>query len=389
MIGFLTQFRRRTQWFLDRATPRTLANMAAAGASAVAHRERVPAMPAVLKIDVSPICNLRCPVCVHADPGPLPVLEKQEFAGKRMDLSSFERIVEEARGKVSAFSLYYLGDPFMHPQIDEMCRMAFDAGINVHLSTNFSFKFSDERIAAICESGVTHLTVCVDGFSQDTYGRTRVGGKIAYVLSNLERVLEYRRKHGRAYPKVEVQYIKFQHNLHQVGEALAYFERIGVDHTETFWGMINNYTDLGPEHFEVTASKPKRTVPRCPWPYGAMTIKYNGDVIPCCVYRIGPQYEASGETKAFGNVFDDGGVEAIWNSKAYRDARRLVVDPSAAERDPSLKEHFCYACPALYESTYDKQVKMAPDFAVERGGDTLIPAASLRRGEPAVAEPAE
>jgi MoaA/NifB/PqqE/SkfB family radical SAM enzyme len=388
MIGFLSQFRRRTQWFVDRTTPRKLAQLAVAGASAVAHRETVHAWPAVLKIDVSPICNLRCPVCVHGEADQLPELESQEFRGKRMELDQFRAIIDECRDKVSAVSLYYLGDPFMHPDIDAMCRVAFDAGINVHLSTNFSFKFSDERIAQICENGVTHLTVCVDGFSQDTYGRTRIGGKLAYVLANLERVLEYRRTHERAYPKVEVQYIKFNHNLHQTDEALAYFERIGVDHVETFWGMVNNYVDLAPEKFTVTAPKPAQRVPRCPWPYGAMTIKYDGDVIPCCVYRAKPQYEKGGDPKALGNVFRDGGVEAVWNSKAYRDARRLVADPSSVERDPSLKEHFCYGCPAIFESTYDAQVKMAPDFDVERGAEPHVPLSALSRREVA-ADPAE
>ena len=34
---------------------------------------------------------------------------------------------------------------------------------------------SEERLESIVESGLTNLTVCIDGFSQETYSRTRVG----------------------------------------------------------------------------------------------------------------------------------------------------------------------------------------------------------------------
>ena len=371
------QFLRRTRWFTDRVTPRRALNGMGAAAAMAGRSEIVPGWPTILKIDISPICNLRCPVCVHANAEELPELAGQEFRGKRMSVEDFSRIVDECRGKVSTFSLYYLGDPYMHPDVDAMCRLAFDAGINVHLSTNFSFKFSDERIASICRSGVTHLSVCVDGFSQETYGQTRVGGKLTYVLSNLERVMAYRNAHRLKYPRVEVQYIKFQHNVHELDEALTYFRRIGVDHVENFWGMVNNYVELEPESFNVHGPKPKKLTSQCPWPFGAMTIRYDGDVIPCCVFRHGAQYEESGDTRTFGNVFRDG-VRGIWNSQPYRDARRLALDPTASDRDPKLKEHFCYGCPALYETDQDKNVRMANDHEVERGGSPqVIPAAAL------------
>src|SRR5205085_1410671 len=156
--------------------------------------EGVAAWPTVLKIDISPVCNLRCTVCVHAAPNGDTDLERQEFHGRqRMSVADFRRIIAEVAGRTSAVSLYYLGDPLVHPDLDEMCGIARDAGMNVHISTNFSFKLTDERLARMARSGLTHLTVCVDGLRQESYERTRVGGRIDLVLSNLRRICAERR----------------------------------------------------------------------------------------------------------------------------------------------------------------------------------------------------
>src|SRR5690606_7987717 len=156
----------------------------------------------------------------HAEPQGNPVLERQVFKpSHRMDVEHFSHIIEQIRGKATSVSLYYLGDPYTHPDVDAMCRVAADAGLEVHCSSNFSFGFKDERIRSIVESGLTHLTVCIDGLSQEKYQRTRVGGNIARVLKNLKGVSEYRKQIGCKYPVIEVQYIKFQHNHDELEEA--------------------------------------------------------------------------------------------------------------------------------------------------------------------------
>lgn len=355
---------RRSTWLFDNfLTARKLWNYALLAWGYFGKRKDISAWPAVLKIDISPMCNLKCPVCVHADTGTFPELSSQSFKKKYMSREQFKAIVDEARGKVSAFSLYYLGDPFMHPDIDEFCRMSREAGINVHLSSNFSFNFSDERILRIASSGLTHLTVCVDGFSQETYGQTRKGGRLSFVLSNLERLCQYRRERGLIFPKIEVQFIRFNHNVHEFDAAMKYFRELGVDTVESYWGMVNNYTDLDPSRFEVEKPLPKSTKPRCYWPFATMTIKWNGDVIPCCNFRHGSQYVEGADSRALGNVFKDG-VRGVWDNQQYRQARGLCSKPDMVNSDAELKKHFCYGCPALYESSYSSNVKLAPDYDV-------------------------
>lgn len=346
---------RRRAWLFGRLSVGKALNLASAAKDFALKRETLSAFPSFVKIDISPLCNLHCTACVHADPNGNPNLERQVFDPKhKMTLEQFGRIIEQIRGKTSAVSLYYLGDPMVHPDLDRMCRLAADAGLQVHVSTNFSFGLKDDRIRRMVQSGLSHLTVCIDGVSQEKYQLTRVGGKIEHVLHNLKRVTRMRKALGQRYPLVEVQFIMFQHNADEVEKAREMCKDLGVDEFVTFWGDLHNWTSCDPDSFEVIGPRPGTRLPRCYWPYFTTVIKWNGDVIPCCLHRQGMQYAPGADARVFGNVFQKG-IGEIWNSPQYRQARRVASDPTRSNHEPALKSHFCDACPTLFETThYDK-----------------------------------
>jgi MoaA/NifB/PqqE/SkfB family radical SAM enzyme len=360
----LLNTRRRIGWFLDNLTPSRASNLALAVAEYVGRREVMRAWPVVLKVDISPLCNLGCTVCVHARPSSTSSaeLKTQTFrARQKMPLDAFERVVDEVAGKTCALSLYYLGDPLMHPDLAAMCRYAWRKKLNTHISTNLSFELDDARIDELVQCGLTHLTVCVDGLTQELYERTRVGGDIALVLKNLERIIARRDELGRTYPRVEVQFIKYQHNQHERLAAIERFAALGVDQFTDFWGGLFNYTDLiAGKSYRVFGPKTPRGVPTCMWPHFAMVIKFDGDVIPCCNYRHGEQYTADpADARPAGNALRDG-VRAVWNSPAYQAMRRLVSDPRRVRDEPELEQSFCSGCPASFHTDAD-QVKLRGD----------------------------
>jgi MoaA/NifB/PqqE/SkfB family radical SAM enzyme len=281
-----------------------------------------------------------------------------------MSVDQYRDVVRELTGHTAGVSLYYLGDPLTHPHLDEICSVTRDAELNAHASTNFSFELSDERLRSLLTSGLTHLTVCVDGLTQETYQRTRVGGQIERVLDNLARLLSLRRTIRGDVPRVEVQFIKFQHNVAQVEEARVRLSEMGVDQFTEFWGSLHNYTDVAGEQLRVGKAHRPRTVSRCLWPYFALLVRYDGGVIPCCTYRAGEQYADGVDRREVGNVFESG-VWQTWNSPAYRALRRLSADPSRADREPALRSTFCEGCPTLFETDYPRHAISAEDHAWE------------------------
>lgn len=358
---------RRQAWVMDHITPRKAANVAlAAGQWALKH-EVMRAWPVVAKVDISPLCNLHCTVCVHATPsaGSSPLLAEQRFRKEqRMPVDRYREIVGQLAGRTAAVSLYYLGDPLMHPHLEEICDATREVGLNSHASTNFSFELSDERLRGLLASGLTHLTVCVDGLTQETYGRTRVGGRIGRVLDNLDRLLRLRRESGRVTPRIEVQYVKFQHNLGELEAARARFTAAGVDQFTEFWGALFNFADLDDGRVKVAGPRAARRVPRCLWPHFALLVRYDGGVIPCCTHRAGVQYAPGADHRAVGNVFDKG-VWEVWNSPAYQALRRLTADPGRAAREPALASTFCEGCPVVYETDLEAHQPRAHDHTWE------------------------
>src|SRR5919204_1879136 len=86
--------RRRREWLVtENATPRQLANLLLAGIQFSLKHERLRAWPVMVKIDISPLCNLRCTYCVHARPGEGSddALSRQSFrSSQKMPLDRFE-----------------------------------------------------------------------------------------------------------------------------------------------------------------------------------------------------------------------------------------------------------------------------------------------------------
>jgi len=310
--------------------------------------------PPVLKIDLSPLCNLHCPVCVHASPKENSnLLAQQHFdSSHMMSVESFKKIIDEVKGKTQAVYLYLMGEPFMHPYICEMSKYANDAGLNVLVSSHFSFKFPDKKIAEIANSGITHLELSIDGATQDIYEVTRIGGNLDFVLDNLERLVAYKKQNGLQYPKIEVQCLAFEHNRQQIPELRRMVMALGIDMFTTEEGDVGSWAEMAADNFNITSPKEDKLVPACQWPYAAMVIKYNGDAIPCCLFNMGKEFSSDeSQSMALGNVLNDG-VLKVWNNEAYRTVRRYVSKPSLVTIDKSLEHNFCYGCPQVSRGTF-------------------------------------
>jgi MoaA/NifB/PqqE/SkfB family radical SAM enzyme len=348
---------RRVDWFTRDLSIAQMINGAIAAAGFALRLERLRSWPILVKIDISPACNLRCTYCVHASPSAdmTGALAEQTFSNRqRMSVSEFTSIIRQIAGRSAAVALYYVGDPLMHPELATFCSIISNAGLNSHVSTNFSFNLSDRRLTAIVQSGLSHLTVCVDSMRQERYELTRVGGKIKLVLDNLERILRIRNASGLTRPHVEVQFIKYQHNIDEVDDAAEWCRRRGVDQFTEYWGNLHNYADLNPSDCHKGDPREAQLLPHCAWPWFAMQIKYDGNIIPCCYHRVGEQYRPNGDPRHVGHI--SRGIFEVWNSPEYRRLRRMASDPRGAqERENS----FCQGCPVLFKDAASDRIILA------------------------------
>jgi len=90
-----------------------------------------------------------------------------------------------------------------------------------------------------------------------------------------------------------------------------------------------------------------------------MVIKYNGDVIPCCNYRIGEQYDRTKKPVVLGNVFETG-VMGVWNQEGYQMIRRGLKKVVHMREDS-----FCYGCSLLFNTNSDELTRPADRYRYE------------------------
>jgi MoaA/NifB/PqqE/SkfB family radical SAM enzyme len=168
---------------------------------------RVRSLPFVLRVEPCNICNLRCPSCVCGtgrDPRP------KGF----MSMGDFRHILEENRA-ACLLRIDGMGESTLHSQLPEMIRLAKSYRLSVTLSSNFNTP-ACAKPEGFLDSGLDRLVVAIDGATQDTYARYRVGGELGLAVSNLRRLVEARRKLRRRRPVIEVQFIEFDWNREEL-----------------------------------------------------------------------------------------------------------------------------------------------------------------------------
>jgi MoaA/NifB/PqqE/SkfB family radical SAM enzyme len=217
--------------------------------------EWIDVYPIVVKIDDSPLCQLKCPVCIHSSTVNLGV-GKQNFVNKKMDLDLFRKIVDEVAGKSLVISFGHMGEPLLNTDTYKMIRYASDNGMNSYLTTNFSMNISDENMHALVTSGLTILTVALDGFTQEVFEISRVNGNLSMVKDNLERLIDLRNKLGIKTLTIEAQTVEFEHNAHEIQEIVDYCKMLGVD---------KHYLGPGEEVNWVTANQPANNPKKLNW----------------------------------------------------------------------------------------------------------------------------
>ncbi len=186
-----------------------------------------------LTVDTVGACNLRCKFCAVGSLG----APKPEAL---MSPAMFGRIVRKAKREYQVGSVYpfHFSDPLLHPDMPEMIRLVRAEGLNCGLSTNLNI---NRNLRSILAARPNHFRISVSGFTQQVYGHTHAKGDIERVKKNLIEVRQTLDALGSRATCVEVQFIKFKHNVHEVEPMRRFTENLGFTWAEcwAFYQPLN------------------------------------------------------------------------------------------------------------------------------------------------------
>jgi MoaA/NifB/PqqE/SkfB family radical SAM enzyme len=187
-------------------------NLIAAGIDRMLGRPHPTAGPLIAQVEPVDHCNLSCPQC-------LPRVRRGRGVGTYMDPAVFRSLVDELADSVLLMVLWMWGEPLLHPDLWEMVGYAKRAGIAVHVSTNGNVPLGSDGAERMVRSGLDSIVFAVDGATQETYERYRVGGDLETARGNVLELVAARERLGSPTPRLNMRFVIMHHNEHELEAA--------------------------------------------------------------------------------------------------------------------------------------------------------------------------
>lgn len=308
----------------------------------------VPPSPPTLQIEPTNICNFRCIMC------PRSVMKRPEGF---MSLETFDNIFKGWSAKYSSLNFthiilgrpirlskagsvkfFFLGEPLLHPEFDNLINMAVSEGCMVSVQTNGSLLVKSDFAERLVNSGVHGIGISVDGINKETYLSIRKGAEWERTVSGIKKLVEARRLSVvTRKPRIEISTILSDNDASLALRTKDFMAEIfdGVDLIR-FINLDRSYSpDFIDEkgalysHGKILHASYTSDAPLCMEPFSKLNILWDGNVTPCC-------HDIDG-VMLFGSVESEK-IDEIWRNQAFA---RLLQALSCHD----LSSHtFCRSC---------------------------------------------
>ncbi|MDF1551812.1 MAG: radical SAM protein [Deferrisomatales bacterium] len=311
-------------------------NLFKAGANLLHRRLNPWSMPLHMQFELTNFCNLRCPVC----PTGIGAVGRKPQA---MDVGLFSRVIDEVGPYLLTASLWAWGEPLLHPRLREILRAVRRYPIATLLSTNGQNLDDDPIIDTLTEEPPTYLIVALDGLTDETNSRFRVGARLAPALEGVRRMAEIKKKRGTQLPVLHMRTIVMKHNQHEVPGLVEFarrhhFDLLSVRTLSTIdsAGAEGTHDDLVPDAPEHRAydyqdgARVGRTDFICQEPFWFPTVLADGTLVAC-----EQDYNAQ---QSLGAISETVSFKDLWRAARAARVRRII-------RDAPQSLSFCRNCP--------------------------------------------
>lgn len=267
----------------------------------------LPYLPVRLWVELTSSCNYECLMCPNKD------LEK-EYKGF-MEFDLYRKIIDEAQDSVFDINLAHRGESLLHPQLMEMIEYAKNKNLFTRLHTNGSL-LTEDISRRILMTGLDRLSFSFDGTEKETYEKIRKEGNFDKTIENIICFLEIKKQAQVKKPETAIEVIDFDHPKRKSQrsakhEFSAMFKNLPLN--SLVIKKAHNWAGV------IEKSKQSQRYSICPFPWNALAIYWNGEVLPCPQDFFG--YYVLGNVKYLS-------LKDIWNSE-----KMYILREKLANRD--------------------------------------------------------
>ena len=303
-------------------------------------------LPKHLRLDLSTVCQLKCPSCY---------MRQEEEAVKNgckignMKFENFKKLVDE--NDIEDIEISNSGEIFLNPDLVKILeyahkkhiRLTADNGVNLN-------NLTEEQAEALVKYELASMTISLDGASQETYSKYRIGGDYNKVIENIEKINKYKNKYKNGCPHIVWKFIVFGHNEHEIEKAKKEAKKLGVNEIIFDMNWDKEYSPIkNPEKVKKLTGIDALDVNTSPivqleqylegkieWYFcrdlWEPQINWDGQVLGCC---------ANYTDNFGGNIFEDGLLDALNNPKMIY-AKNMVTNNAPPRDDIPCSKCWCY-----------------------------------------------
>jgi MoaA/NifB/PqqE/SkfB family radical SAM enzyme len=278
--------------------------------------------PNFVCIEASTYCNLKC-VCCPTGQG------KKGMSKGFLKFKDFKKFVDKYNHFIERIQLSNYGEPFLNTKIFKIIKYAENKGIKTSADTNLNY-FNESMAEKLIKSGMSELTISIDGVTNESYSKYRVNGDLNKVISNIKRINKFKRKYNSDKPKLNWQFIVFSHNEHEINRAKGMAEKLNMHfYIKRGLNFGQNFS-LPSQKYRINTSYILEKY--CYQLWHLPTINYNGNLLGCCILFD--------EKYHFGNIFKEG-FFYVYNNKKMRAARRIILKKL---KKANISSIYCSKC---------------------------------------------
>lgn len=276
--------------------------------------------PYFISVEPDNFCQLKCPECS--------VSQRKLIDKMYIDEKIYQKVVDELKETLLHIIFYFQGEPLLNKNLAKLINYAHKANIFTSTSTNAQLLNSD-KAREIVLSGLDKLIISIDGSTQEVYEKYRIGGKLDKAVQGVENIMEWKKKLKSITPFVEIQFIVFKTNEHQIRDMKMLARSLHADRlvfkTAQLYDFENGHELLtsidkyarykigndGKYHIKSQLKN------HCWRLWSGAVINSKADLIPCC-FDKNTDY-------AFGNIGTKN-FSTVWHNKKASDFRESILE---------------------------------------------------------------
>ena len=178
--------------------------------------------PSKLFVEITTKCNLRCGMCVKQN-------GKDGIVEGHMSRETF-RALEPVFPFLDAVVLNGIGEPLLHPQLDDFIRRAKELlreNAWIGFQSN-GILLTEDRALSLVRAGLDRICLSMDSISQNNFGKIRQGGEVRDVQRAFAALARAKTVCGRKDFSTGIEFVLMRDNLFELPDTIRWAARNGA-----------------------------------------------------------------------------------------------------------------------------------------------------------------